>query len=305
MVFFPVLLHPTFVLCTASITSVHCLLARRSLSLGSRQPKGTQRRHRRRQREGAQVSLVVRQRAVGVQLPGDKRRSAQRAGALPVLQPPVDAVPVEDVAAVSHPPDLVGALELVEAHRAALRQAAMAALRGDQLLEPDRRRALLDQLGRERAKARLVVMGVGVRVMPLGFGLQQGAEAEAVEDPVDEPSQVGEEEEQVEEELRELRVANREPHVGIEEPEEPMSCGSQCRSSKEVEESRDGTLQLTKDVGGAERLQCATHLPLFSLSVAVWEKLVDWPFYTERRRRWWRRREGVGAVPSPSPSPSP
>lgn len=164
------------------------------------------------------MSLVVRQRAVGVQLPGDKRRSAQRAGALPVLQPPVDAVPVEDVAAVSHPPDLVGALELVEAHRAALRQAAMAALRGDQLLEPDRRRALLDQLGRERAKARLVVMGVGVRVMPLRFGLQQGAEAETVEDPVDEPSQVGEEEEQVEEELRELRVANREPHVGIEEP---------------------------------------------------------------------------------------
>ncbi|CAL9063280.1 unnamed protein product [Musa banksii] len=27
-----------------------------------------------------------------------------------------------------------------------------------------------------------------------------------------------------------------------------MSCGSQCRSSKEVEESRDGTLQLTKDM---------------------------------------------------------
>ncbi|RWV82424.1 hypothetical protein GW17_00056076 [Ensete ventricosum] len=132
-----------------------------------------------------------------------------------MLQPPVDAEPVEDVAAVSHRPDLVGALELVEAHRAALRQAAMAALRkGDEVLEPDRRQALLDQL--RRPKARLVVMAVGV--VPPGFGLQQGAEAEAAEDPVDEPSQVGEEEEQVEEELRELRVPNREPHVGIEEP---------------------------------------------------------------------------------------
>ncbi|URD72871.1 hypothetical protein MUK42_07932 [Musa troglodytarum] len=212
--------EPTHTLMLPSPLYTACSPTRRSLSLGRRQPKGTQRGHRRRQREGARVSLVVRQRAVGVQLPGDKRRSAQRAGALPVLQPPVDAVPVEHVAAVSHPPHLVGALELVEAHRAALRQAAAAALRGDQLPEPDRRRALLEQLGRERAGPRVVVMCAGVRVVPLGFRLHQGAEAEAeaVEDPVDEPSQVGEEEEQVEQQLRELGVANREPHVGIEDP---------------------------------------------------------------------------------------
>ncbi|KAG6505650.1 hypothetical protein ZIOFF_038015 [Zingiber officinale] len=71
-----------------------------------------------------------------------ERGAAKGAGALPVLEPPVDAVAVEDVAAVAHPPDLVRGLELGQAHRAA------AALASRQVPEPGRWGDLLDQLRR-------------------------------------------------------------------------------------------------------------------------------------------------------------
>ncbi|RWV91758.1 hypothetical protein GW17_00045919 [Ensete ventricosum] len=58
--------------------------------------------------------------------------------------------------------------------------------------------------------------------MPPGFRLYQAAEAKGVEDQVDEPPQVGQEEEQGEEELRELRIADGEPHFGAEESQRCM-----------------------------------------------------------------------------------
>jgi hypothetical protein len=159
-------------------------------------------------------------------LVGDERRSAERAGALVVVHPAVQAPAVEDVAAVGEPAHLVAAADVTEADRAVPpavggggREAELVeAHHGEHLLDDHRRHraelrpAVLQQhrcLRRRRAVRRVVVLQVVVAEV------QQVAEADGVERPEEEAADVAEQEEEVEQLLGEhqLRAPHREPHA--------------------------------------------------------------------------------------------
>uniref|UniRef100_A0A8R7TL40 Uncharacterized protein n=1 Tax=Triticum urartu TaxID=4572 RepID=A0A8R7TL40_TRIUA len=155
-------------------------------------------------------------------LVGDERRAAERAGALVVLHPAVQAAPVEGVAAVAEPPHLVAAADAAEAHGAV----PVDARRGLQLVEPHHGEHLLDDHGRDGPELGPPVLQqlrrrggvVGARVVlrqVLVPEIQQVAEADGVEGPEEEAAEVAEQEEEVEQLLGEqqLGVADREAHA--------------------------------------------------------------------------------------------
>jgi hypothetical protein len=168
-------------------------------------------------------------------LVGDERRAAERARALVVLHPAVEAGPVEDVAAVAEPPHLVAAADAAQAHR------AVSGLRLQlQLVEPHHGEDLLDDHRRHRPELRAAVLlqqqqhrRLLRQVPPLRRGavlllvvvlqqrlvvvpeIQQVAEAHGVERPEEEAADVPQQQQEVEQLLREhqLRVAHRETHA--------------------------------------------------------------------------------------------
>jgi hypothetical protein len=148
---------------------------------------------------------------------GDERRAAERAGALVVLHPAVEAGAVEGVAAVAEPPHLVAAADAAEAHRAVpanddARLQLVEPRHGEGLLDdhrrhgrPELRPPVLLRLRLLRRRRRLVVVPE----------IQQVAEAHGVERPEEEAADVPQQQQQVEQLLREhqLRVARRETHA--------------------------------------------------------------------------------------------
>jgi hypothetical protein len=152
----------------------------------------------------------------GPERAGDERRAAERAGALVVLHPAVEAGAVEGVAAVAEPPHLVAAADAAEAHRAVPADDARLQLveprHGEGLLDdhrrhgrPELRPPVLLRLRLLRRRRRLVVVPE----------IQQVAEAHGVERPEEEAADVPQQQQQVEQLLREhqLRVARRETHA--------------------------------------------------------------------------------------------
>lgn len=148
-----------------------------------------------------------------LQLLGDEGRSAERAGLLLVVQPPVEAAAVEDVTAVLEPGDLVPALELGEADRAAARALPR---RQAQLVEPDDGEDLADEHGGDGLERRRgLPRDEEVVVRPGNVLLHEVAEAEEAEEGDDEAAEEGEKGEGADEELgeEELRVGGREAHL--------------------------------------------------------------------------------------------
>jgi hypothetical protein len=162
-------------------------------------------------------------------LVGDERRSAERAGALVVVHPAVQAPAVEDVAAVGEPVHLVAAADAAEADRA-VPSAVKGGGRGAELVEAHHGEHLLDDHRRHRAELRTAVLQqhrclrrrralrrvvVVVVLQVVVAEIQQVAEADGVERPEEEAAEVAEQEEEVEQLLGEhqLRVPHREPHA--------------------------------------------------------------------------------------------
>jgi hypothetical protein len=177
----------------------------------------------RRGRQGRRIGHVV----VGVGGPGDERRAAERAGALVVRHPAVQAGPVEGVAAVAEPPHLVAAADAAQAHRAV----AAPARRAAQLVEPHHGERLLDERRRDGPELRALVLQRGGHVVaPLvlvlhhllrrGRGgrrvvaaeVDQVAEPHGVEGPEEEAVEVAEEEEHLQQHAREQHLRLRVPH---------------------------------------------------------------------------------------------
>lgn len=128
----------------------------------------------------------------------DEWRAAERAGALVMLHPAVEAPAVEDVSAVGQPPHLLRRLEFVEAHRAVVPQVLPLPR---QLLVPDHRQDLLDQHRRRRPEFRAVVLAVAVGGRGVGPGdvrVEEVAEADGGENRGDEAPDEAEEEDRVE-----------------------------------------------------------------------------------------------------------
>lgn len=171
-------------------------------------------------------------------LVGDERGAAERAGALVVLHPAVEAAPVEDVAAVAEPAHLVAAADAAEADGAVASDDAGGGrgrrggggLGGVQLVEPHHGEHLLDdhrrhgpELGAPVLQMQLGGVVVAVvergRQVVVGGGvvpeIQQVAEADGVEGPEQAAADVAEQEQEVEQLLGEqqLRVADREAHA--------------------------------------------------------------------------------------------
>jgi hypothetical protein len=157
----------------------------------------------------------------GGHLAGDERRAAERTGALVVLHPAVQAPPVEEVAAVREPPHLVAAADAAEAHRAVPLVGNLR--RGAELVEAHHGEHLLDDHRRHRAELRPAVLQQqhllrrrpSLRRVVVVPEIQQVAEADGVERPEEEAADVAEQEEEVEQLLREhhLRVSTRESHA--------------------------------------------------------------------------------------------
>ena len=171
-------------------------------------------------------------------LVGDERRAAERAGALVVLHPAVQAGAVEDVAAVAEPAHLVAASDAAEANGAVPADARLLQLvephHGEDLLDDHRRHrpelrpsVLLQQhrrrLMRQRQRAvvvpplrvAVVVVLLQQRLVVVVPEIQQVAEPHGVERPEEEAADVPQEQEEVEQLLREhqLRVTHRETHA--------------------------------------------------------------------------------------------
>jgi hypothetical protein len=161
---------------------------------------------------------------------GDERRATERAGALAVRHPAVEAGAVEGVAAVAEPPHLVAAADAVEAHRAVTVTVAVAvaARRGGKLVEPHHGERLLDAHRRDGPELRPPVPQRGRHVAALlrrrrrGRGgrrrrvvaaeVDQVAEPHGVEGPEEEAVEVAQEEERLQQHAREQRLRVRVPH---------------------------------------------------------------------------------------------
>jgi hypothetical protein len=164
-------------------------------------------------------------------LVGDERRAAERARALVVLHPAVEAGPVEDVAAVAEPPHLVAAADAAQAHRAVsglrLQLQLVEPHHGEDLLDDHRRhrpelrapvlqhRRLLRQVPPLRGGAVLLLLVVLQQRLVVVPEIQQVAEPHGVERPEEEAADVPQQQQEVEQLLREhqLRVAHRETHA--------------------------------------------------------------------------------------------
>jgi hypothetical protein len=160
--------------------------------------------------------------------PRHERRAAERAGALVVRHPAVEAAAVEGVAAVAEPPHLVAGADAAQAHRAV----AAPARRARQLLEPHHGERLLDEHRRYGPELRPPVLQRRARVAPGSLCQRRGgrrgvivaaevdevAEPHGVEGPEEEAVEVPQEEEHLQQRAREqhLRVPHGEAHRRVD-----------------------------------------------------------------------------------------